>query len=59
MLAFAASDIETFKVNGSDDPKTLPGTVYDDSTTVYIAWSPEVNGSPSRSPAPPPTTVST
>jgi len=41
MLAFAASDIETFKVNGSDDPKTLPGTVYDDSTTIYIAWSPD------------------
>ncbi len=40
LLAFAGSDIETCTVNGKDDPKTLPGTMYNDSATIDVAWSP-------------------
>jgi Tol biopolymer transport system component len=41
LLAFAETDIETCTVKGSDDPKTLPGTMYNDSATIDVAWSPD------------------
>jgi hypothetical protein len=41
MLAFATSDIETCTVNGRDDPKTVPGTIYGDDATIDVAWSPD------------------
>jgi hypothetical protein len=41
LVAFAAGDIETCTVNGNDDPKTIPGTTYGDTTTVDVAWAPD------------------
>jgi hypothetical protein len=41
MLAFAEGDIEICTVEGKDDPKTLPGTIYGDDATIDVAWSPD------------------
>jgi Tol biopolymer transport system component len=41
LLAFAESDIEICTVNGNDDPKILPGTMYNDIATIDVAWSPD------------------